>query len=371
MKKKKWISILVAAMLLLSGCTVNTDDMTVQLSPEEAAAIAGQTANTENTETEIETIDAAAEAANDEMITLTPKDAEADEEIKAAAEDAEKNAPKVDKEYTNVRYASTSPAEVCDIRIPEGDGKFPVMVTIHGGGFVLGDKDDNNIKPILEASLAHGYATVNAEYRGYDEAPFPAAVADIKGLIRFIKANADQYQFDAENITVWGVSAGGYLAAMTALTSNVAELSADVYDNEGYISNVQALVDFFGPLKFTATNDYYREMGVSPEQDTSLINFESSFLGFDMNTDLTKANQSWWGTYVDRLPPGFDIKVWISHGTADTNVPYPESVHFARELSTVLPADHIHLELVEGATHTDPIYYTPENLEKVFQFLQN
>lgn len=369
MNMKKLISVVLASsVMMMGGCGVNSDDLSVTLSSEEAAAIMSIN---EDSASQTGSGDLAAEAEADETMTLVPKDAEPDAELAAAVEEASKNATAVQKEYDDIRYASQSASQVCDIKIPEGDGKFPVIVVIHGGGFVLGDKEDPEMQPVIDAAIAHGYAAVNAEYRGYDEANFPGAVSDIKGLIRFIKANADEYQFDPDRIIVWGASAGGYLAAMTALTSNVPELSGDVTDYEGYISNVQALVDYFAPLKFTATNEYFQEVGISPEQDQSLINFETAFLGFDMNTDLTRANKSWWGTYVDQLPPGFDIKVWISHGTADTNVPYSESTHFARELQTVLPADRIHLELFDGANHTDTVYYTPENLEKIFQFLAN
>lgn len=367
MKRKNLIScILAASLVLMTGCSFQSDGAAKPSGAEGAATEA-----VEESENGTETNAAGTLTAEDPVVTLVPKDAEPDEELSTAVQEAESNGASVDQEYKNIRYASQSTSQVCDIKLPEGDGKFPVILVIHGGGFMLGSKDDPELQSIIDAAIAHGYATVNAEYRGYDEANFPGALSDIKGLVRFIKANADQYRLDPENITVWGASAGGYLAAMTALTANVGELSGDVTDHEGYVSDVKALVDFYGPIHFTETNADFEEIGISPEQDTSLINFETAYLGFDMNTDLTRADKSWWGTYIDQLPDDFDIKVWISHGTGDNSIPYTQSVHFASDLKAVLPEEHIHLELFDGADHAATVYYQPENLEKIFQYLGN
>lgn len=345
---KKLVSmLLIGAMLALTGCGAAAE------APQDAEAV---------TETESSTADS--------TVTIVKEDAEADSEVVAAVTEAEENAVALESTYENVAYATGSDAQVCDIYLPEGTAPFPVMVVIHGGAFALGSKTDENIMKIVDASVAHGYATVSIEYRKNSEANFPGAVADTKGAIRFIKANAKEYGFDEDDITIWGVSAGGYLAAMTALTGNVAELSADVYDYEGYDSDVQAIVDYFGPIHFTEQEQDFEELGITPGEGDDLISFLTAFMGFDMNGDINKANESWWGVYVDRLPEDLELKVWISHGISDMHIPYTQSVHFAEDLKTILPEEDIHLELFEGEAHSSDVYYTPENLEKVFLFLE-
>ena len=50
------------------------------------------------------------------------------------------------------------------------------------------------------------------------EAPYPAAIEDVKAAIRFLRANADTYGYDADRFAIWGESAGAYLATMAAVT---------------------------------------------------------------------------------------------------------------------------------------------------------
>ena len=67
-----------------------------------------------------------------------------------------------------------------DIYLPDhGDGPFPIILHIHGGGFAIGDKRDIHLVPYLRA-LQRGYAVVSVNYRLSDEAIFPAAVMDVK-----------------------------------------------------------------------------------------------------------------------------------------------------------------------------------------------
>lgn len=130
----------------------------------------------------------------------------------------------ISRKWPDVAYAQVSAAQKLDIYLPEdGDGPFPVIVAIHGGAFRMGDKADGQHTPMLEG-LERGYAVVSINYRMSGEAIFPAAVYDVKAAIRWIRANAASYHFNAEKIAVWGGSAGGHLAAMAGVSGGVAEL---------------------------------------------------------------------------------------------------------------------------------------------------
>ncbi len=268
-----------------------------------------------------------------------------------------------DADFAKVAYASNSSAQSCDIYLPEGEGTHPVIVLVHGGGFMFGDQAMAIIQPVIKAGVANGYAVVSVDYRKSSEATFPAAVADVKAAVRFVRENAAQYGFDADHIAVWGESAGAYLSLMTALTPDVEDLNGDVTENAGQSSAVTALVDFYGPVQFSTMQEEAAAQGFSFGG-----NFECQFVGVSSLAD-EKVNATYWETYTDQLPEGYSLKAWIQAGSADTNVPYTQSVNFAERLSAVIGEDNVQSSVLEGAAHEDAAFYTDDNLAAVFAFL--
>ncbi|WP_327399175.1 alpha/beta hydrolase [Streptomyces sp. NBC_01288] len=132
-----------------------------------------------------------------------------------------------------------------DIQVPTStSGKKPLVIYLTGGGFVMADRTANLNQRTYVAD--QGYVVASIQYRTTkDGATYKGAVADVKSAIRYLRANADQYSIDADQVAVWGQSAGGYLAAMTGATNG--EKSFDVGDNLGQSSQVQGVVDEFGP----------------------------------------------------------------------------------------------------------------------------
>lgn len=243
------------------------------------------------------------------------------EAVSAVPAEMPANAPgAVSAAYTNAAYASLSASEVCDIYLPEGEGPFPTIVVVHGGGFAFGAQNMEIIQPIFAAAMEHGYAVVSVDYRKSSEAVFPAALADVKAAVRFVRANAAEYGFDEERIAIWGESAGAYLSLMTALTPEVEELNGDVTDNPGISSGVVALVDFYGPVEFYTMDDEYKSLGVEHDLFASDNSFESKFVGQNVGLDETVTYQTYWQTYQDSLPDSFTLHAWIQAGDADTSV---------------------------------------------------
>jgi acetyl esterase len=101
---------------------------------------------------------------------------------------------------------------------PEGSGPFPVLLWFHGGGWTVGSIDSyDDLCRALADELDR--LVVSVEYRLAPEHPFPAAVNDCYTALEWVAANAGTIDGDASRIAVGGDSAGGNLAAVTALRS--------------------------------------------------------------------------------------------------------------------------------------------------------
>lgn len=267
----------------------------------------------------------------------------------------------------NVAYADDSSAQKLDIYLPEGMEAAPVIVVVHGGGFRFGDENMTIIEPIF-AAVEQGYAVVSIDYRKSTEAPFPAALADTKAAVRWVRANADTYGFNGDSIAIWGESAGAYLSVMTALTPEVAELNGDVDENLDQSSAVQALVSFYAPVEFWVMDSEAESLGMSASFSGE-SSFESAFLGQAVGADEAYTYKTWWGTYTEQLPEGFALSAWVQAGDGDTRVPYTQSVNLAAGLVDVIGAENVQHSILPGANHEDAAFYTEENLAQVYAFL--
>lgn len=273
----------------------------------------------------------------------------------------------IKRKMFDLAYASLSPAQKLDIYWPDqGNGLFPVVVSIHGGAFMFGDKRDIQLTPMLEV-LKHGYALVGVNYRMSGEAKFPALIHDIKTAIRWIRANAARFLFDPQRVAVWGGSAGGYLALMAGVAAGIQELDDPSLGNADQSERVQAVVSWFPPTDFLKMDEQLAASGfqLPPELAHSGENSPESLLLGQIITaipDLVqRANPE---TYLrPGLPPFF-----IQHGKMDDTVPYQQSLNFAQKLAAIAPQSVIH-EVLPNARHADPAFESPQNVQKVLDFL--
>lgn len=104
-----------------------------------------------------------------------------------------------------------------DLYTPKGEGPFPGVVVVHGGGWTGGNKEA--FRPIAQQLAAKGFVAVTIEYRLAGEAKFPAAVEDCKTAVRWMRANAQKHHIDPKRIGGVGGSAGGHLIGMVATTA--------------------------------------------------------------------------------------------------------------------------------------------------------
>jgi acetyl esterase len=101
-------------------------------------------------------------------------------------------------------------------------GRLPVLVFAHGGGWVLGTLDSAG-SICRDLARRAGCVVVSVDYRLAPENPFPAAVEDVSTAVSWVSQHADSFGGDPDRIAVGGTSAGGTLAAATALRARDAD----------------------------------------------------------------------------------------------------------------------------------------------------
>ena len=114
----------------------------------------------------------------------------------------------------------TIPGPAGDIRIriyrPHAQERLPLLLFMHGGGFILGDLDSHD-EAARQLTMLTDCVTVAVDYRLAPEAPFPAAPDDCFAALQWAAAHAHEFGADGGRIAVVGDSAGGNLAAVMAL----------------------------------------------------------------------------------------------------------------------------------------------------------
>ncbi|MCD8190471.1 MAG: alpha/beta hydrolase [Clostridiales bacterium] len=272
----------------------------------------------------------------------------------------------VKRKYLDIPYAHQSPAQRLDLYLPEeGEGPFPVVVHLHGGGFGMGDKRDDHMDTYLQG-LSHGYAIASVEYRLSGEAIFPAAVLDCREAFRFLRRNAAEYSIDPDRICALGGSAGGNLAAMMGMNIPNGQFPGEEdLTLEGDCS-VQAAVDQFGPMDFRPMDDQARANGVSFVDHDQADSAESAYMGGALPTLsdewLAKANPA---AYIsDAMAP-----MLVEHGCMDRLVPFVQSVNFVNAIYQKLGQGRVEFVPLPHADHEDKEYSSEWNMNVLWGWL--
>jgi len=299
--------------------------------------------------------------------------------IRAGGSNAEKpdwkidtvNSSSIHRKYLSVAYGNISATQTLDIYLPDkGNGPFPVIIVIHGGAFAMGhSRMLTDVGPMM-GSLQRGYAIVSVNYRLSGEALFPAAVNDVKAAVRFVKAHAPEYHLNPFKIAAWGGSAGGNMVAMIGTTGQVNDLDGENTENLQYTSTVQAVVDWFGPCDFLKFDEQFKASGFTEYNSSVRANSsESYYIGQHVAKDTAFTELANPETYIPVMEPKTAPYFFIQHGTLDPVVPMQQSIHFAQCLKTKLGSNKVTVALIPGAHHFSPEFSSPENLNKVFAFL--
>ncbi|MEO5674450.1 MAG: alpha/beta hydrolase [Chitinophagales bacterium] len=255
---------------------------------------------------------------------------------------------------SNIEYANidAQPLQL-DLYLPQEVSKVPVLIWLHGGAFTGGDKANAHKYAYMFAQKGIAVASVN--YRLAPGAHYPAQIQDVKGAIRFLRANAEKYHLDADHIGVLGTSAGGSLACQVGVRCNEKDLEGTVGGNLNYSSCVQAVIDCFGSFSY----ENMMKVGFGKSRTTHLENL----LGVAAGTPEFKAKIKDMAPefYLDKSDPPF----LILHGDQDHTVPLQNSIDFDKKLR----AEGIPSTLIISKGYGHDVRMVTAHFDEVMKFL--
>lgn len=236
-------------------------------------------------------------------------------------------------------YAATNhPRQRLDLYLPRDRHRGPlsVIVYLHGGGWLQGDKADGAAR--LMPFVRSGYhAAVSVGYRLSGEAPWPATLHDAKAALRWVRANAERLALDPARIAVWGRGAGGHLALMLGLTAEVPRLEGTLGEHRSDTGRVAAVANFFG------ATDLASLAGAGRATDTP----EARLLGGPVRDRLALAREASPVAHASAAAP----PVLTVHGTLDRVVPYSQAARLDAALSQAGATSY--LVTIDGGGHGD------------------
>jgi acetyl esterase/lipase len=269
------------------------------------------------------------------------------------------------RRFFDLAYASASPAQKLDLYLPtQGEGPFPLVIWVHGGAWLVGDKRSYLGDPpaIAFQLLRRGYALASLNYRLSQEARFPAQIQDVKTAVRWLRLHAQDYSLDPDRFGAWGASAGGHLAALLGTSEGIPELEGEHLGSAGAPGRVQAVVDWFGPTDFLQMDRQAAAVGCPTFGDgghDSPGSPESRLVGAPIQErpDLVQAANPIAYIRAGMPPPPF----LIQHGTQDCIVPVGQSLLLSEALLPVLGEENLTLTLLPAGHGAPPVPGEPFN----------
>ena len=256
--------------------------------------------------------------------------------------------------HGNIPYNNdTLKKHLLDIYVPaDAKGKVPLVVLIHGGGWIGNDKyaDMGYMPNTIAAILNNGMAVASIDYRFATQAVFPAILQDCNKAVSFLYDNADKYSLDKDQFALMGFSAGGHLASLMGTSQNN-KVSNFYFPNTYRPFQYKAVVDFYGPT------DLVLLPGNEDEKSPEGLLIGAAPL---LRPDLAKAASPI--TYIDKNDPPF----LIYHGEKDNIVSNKQSKLFSAWLTYYGVKNE--LTIVKDAPHFGTMYDVEEIRNKVISF---
>lgn len=238
-----------------------------------------------------------------------------------------------------------------DLYLPKerGDDPLPVILWIHGGGWLKGSKDN-----CRAAFLARdGFAVASVQYRLTDAAQWPAQIEDCYAAVRWVRKNAAKYGFAPDRIGAMGGSAGGHLVAL---------MGTRPAGDEETSSRVRAVCDWYGPSDLLTMPP--NVVGGKRTREQVENSNGAKLLGAPVPDIPEKAKDA---SALHQVSAD-DAAFLIMHGSEDPGVPVEQSVRLHEALEKAGVSSE--LVIVEGAGHGGKEFQAEEVLGKVREFFE-
>lgn len=229
-----------------------------------------------------------------------------------------------------------------DVYRPREGLRHPALLYIHGGGWVVGHRRTNRF--MLTRFAAAGWTVFAVAYRRPPKFPLPAAVIDCKAAVAWVKAHGAEHGADPSTLVVYGESAGGHLAALTALTPNVPHFQPGFEKTD---TRVQGAMVFYGVTDLIGSFERQDHRTLTLLLEHGVVRRplgESRLLYQTLDPGSCEV--------VDTPP------TLVMQGTADMMVPAAMSRTFCARLKK-LGAKQVHLLEVPAASHAFDIFPSP------------
>ena len=252
-----------------------------------------------------------------------------------------------------------------DLKLPDnGEGPFPLLIYVHGGGFTGGEwRLSSNNNGLVSLARSRGYAVASVGYllmgqSGWSggQRAFPENVEDVLAAVRHLRANAAEYRLDPNRFAVSGFSAGAYMTAIVCALSNAIDHGYDVTSlgNAGVSHAVQAASSSAALTDFSLLNTHQ-------SQNTGVIYFldhdaspEGALLGGNLKNDKDKEPMK---KYLRMQNPLTHISVntppiYMLHGASDNLVPWQQSEIMVNKINEFVSGKAV-FNKVTGRSHAD------------------
>ncbi|WP_312901619.1 alpha/beta hydrolase [Chryseobacterium taichungense] len=220
------------------------------------------------------------------------------------------------------------------------DGKLPVVIYVHGGAWAKGDKTvraNNYIESFILKLVKKNFAVISIDYTLVsDKIHFPLPIEDTKDAVRWVRKNAEKYNFDPNNIGYFGVSSGAHLSLLAAYTGDSEYKGSP--ELAAYSAKVNYVVDNFGPTDLNKL--LHTRLGKVPVAVVGLFfkpiveireKLVFGISGYSIKTEKRKAID-----YLETVSPINDVEngvpTFILHGNKDKVAPLKQSKKLAKKL---------------------------------------
>ena len=255
---------------------------------------------------------------------------------------------------SDIEYAVTDGNSLkLDLHLPEAKNT-PLIVWVHGGAWRAGNKSDMPLGKLV----ADGYAIASVDYRLSVVAPFPAMIQDIKAAIRFLRAKAGDYGYDASRIGVAGSSAGGHLAALVGVTNGNKELEGKVGEHLDQSSDVRFTISLFGASDLTTILAQSKPQGLKMRVPALQLLLDGQ--------PTEKPDLARLASPVFQLDAK-DPPLLLIHGDADPQMPPEQSIELAEACKKA--GVKVQLEIIPGAVHGGKAFFDDTRIALMKAFI--